>query len=129
MKFLHYLIVIPLIAVAVWAIIGVEAGGIHFPYGPEEGFKAQYVLAVFLLLGYLLGRIGAWFGYSPLRRDLRMQRRTNRALNKEQAKLNETVTGLKRDIIGMQAKAQQENSDKKPEGRWWQRLKVPTKKG
>ena len=129
MKLLHYLIVLPLIAVAIWAIIGVEAEGIRFPYGPEEGFKAQYVLAVFLLLGYLLGRIGAWFGYAPLRRDLRMQKKTNRALNKEQAKLNETVTGLKQDIIGMQAKVKQEDTDKNPSTHWWHRLKIPAKKG
>jgi len=129
MKFLHYLIIIPLIGVAVWAIIDVEAEGIRFSYGPEDGFKVRYVMAAFLLLGYLIGRIGAWFGYSPLRRDLRIQRKTNRALNKEQVKLNETVTGLKQDIIGMQAKVKQEEADKKPAGHWWQRLKAPTKKG
>lgn len=129
MKFLHYLIIIPLIGVIVWAIFGVEAEGIRFPYGPEEGFKAQYVLTVFLLLGYFLGRIGAWFGYSPLRRALRSQIKTNRALNKEQVKLNETVTGLKQDIIGMQAKVQQETAAEKPSAHWWQRLSLPTKKG
>ncbi len=130
MKFLHYLIVIPLLGIAVWAIFGAEAEGIRFPYGPEEGFKTQYVLTVFLLLGYIFGRIGAWFDYAPMRRDLRLQRRTNKALNKEQLRLNETVTGLKQDIIGMQAKVQQETSANKAEtDPWWKRFQKMAKKG
>lgn len=130
MKFLYYLIIIPFVVAVIWAVISAESEGIHFPYGPEEGFKTQYVLVVFLFAGYLLGRIGAWFGYSPLRRALRLQRRTNKALNKEQVKLNETVTGLKKDIIGMQAKVQQEqgkNQQGKSAG--WLSFFTDSKKG
>lgn len=131
MKLLHCLIVIPLLGAIIWAIFGAESEGIRFPFGPEEGFKTQYVLTVFLLLGYFLGRIGAWFGYSSLRRDLRIQKKTNRALNKEQVKLNETVTGLKQDIIGMQAKVQQESASStgSQTAHWWQRFKNLSKKG
>ncbi len=133
MKFLHYLVILPLFGAALWAIFGAETvtetEGIKFPIGPEGGFKTQYVLTVFFIFGYFTGRIGAWFGYSPLRRDLRMQKKTNKALNKEQIKLNETVTGLKQDIIGMQAKAQQTpNTDKKIK-HWWKIFKEPSKKG
>ena len=131
MKLLHYLIIIPLTGALIWAIFGAESEGIRFPFGPEEGFKTQYVLTVFLLLGYFMGRIGAWFGYAPLRRDLRLQRKTNRALNKEQIKLNETVTGLKQDIIGMQAKVQNEGSIESgtQTSHWWKSFKNPLNKG
>jgi len=130
MKFLHYLIVLPLIGIALWAIFGAEADGIRFPFGPEEGFKTQYVLIVFMLLGYFIGRIGAWFAYSPLRHNLRMQKKANKALNKEQIKLNETVTGLKQDIIGMQAKVKQEvAATENKSANWWLQLKNSLKKG
>jgi hypothetical protein len=129
MKFLQYLIIIPFIVAVIWAVIGAESEGIRFPYGPEEGFKTQYVLVVFLFLGYLLGRIGAWFGYSPLRRDLRLQKRTNKALNKEQIRLNETVTDLKKDIIGMQAKVQQEQAATQKKSGWWNGFRKTSKKG
>ncbi|MBQ7633753.1 MAG: hypothetical protein IJS88_06545 [Alphaproteobacteria bacterium] len=133
MKFLHYLVILPLFGVALWAIFGAETvtetNGIRFPFGPEDGFKTQYVLTVFLIFGYFTGRIGAWFGYSPLRRDLRVQKKTNKALNKEQIKLNETVTGLKQDIIGMQAKVQQTPNTNKEIKHWWEIFKKPSKKG
>lgn len=134
MKFFHYLIILPLVAFAVWAVLSAEicaeSKGICFPIKLKDadGFKVQSVLAVFLIFGYLLGRIGAWFGYSPLRRDLRRQKKANRVLNKEHLRLNETVTGLKQDIIGIQEKAKKEieeatSPDKQAEQNWWNKFK------
>ncbi|MBR3675717.1 MAG: hypothetical protein IKN71_01095 [Alphaproteobacteria bacterium] len=134
MKLLHYLIIVPLALFAIWAVLSAEicpqSEGICFPIKIKgiEGFKVQSVLAVTLLFGYALGRIGAWFGYSPLRRDLRRQRKANRVLNKEHIKLNETVTGLKHDIIGIQEKAKKEieeatSRDKQEPQNWWNRFK------
>ena len=134
MKLLHYLIILPLAALAIWAVLSAEvcaeSKGICFPVKLKDadGFKVQSVLAVFLLFGYILGRIGAWFGYSPLRRDLRRQRKANRALNKEHLRLNETVTGLKHDIIGIQEKAKKEieeatAKENQQAQTWWHKFK------
>lgn len=134
MKFLHYLIILPLAALAVWAVLSAEicaeSKGICFPFKLKDidGFKVQSVLAVFLIFGYLLGRIGAWFGYSPLRSDLRRQKKANKVLNKEHLKLNETVTGLKQDIIGFQEKAKKEieeatSKENREADNWWQKFK------
>lgn len=137
MKFLHYLIVIPLLAVAVWAIYTADPDGDGIPcMWYSKPFDTKLVLLIFLVYGYIIGRIGAWFGYSPLRRDLRRQKKANKVLNKEQAKLNETVSGLKQDIAGLQEKAQKEaqhiaEEEKKDIKAWWNgfKQKITAKKG
>lgn len=137
MKLLHYLISIPLLAVAVLAIFTAdpEGEGILCTWYSKP-FETKLVLFIFLVYGYLLGRIGAWFGYSPLRRDLRQQKKANKALNKEQVKLNETVSGLRQDIAGLQEKAQKEavmssENNKNEIKSWWSNFKqkITTKKG
>ncbi len=137
MKFLHYLIIIPLLAVAVWAIYTADPDGDGIPcIWYSKPFDTKLVLLIFLVYGYIIGRIGAWFGYSPLRRDLRRQKKANKVLNKEQAKLNETVSGLKQDIAGLQEKAQKEaqhiaEEEKKDIKAWWNgfKQKITAKKG
>jgi cell division protein FtsB len=137
MKFLHYLIVIPLLAVAVLAIYTADPEGDGIPcMWYSKPFDTKLVLLIFLVYGYIIGRIGAWFGYSPLRRDLRRQKKANKVLNKEQAKLNETVSGLKQDIAGLQEKAQKEaqhiaEEEKKDIKAWWNgfKQKITAKKG
>ncbi|MBR1825570.1 MAG: hypothetical protein IJ770_03180 [Alphaproteobacteria bacterium] len=127
MKFLHYLIILPFVAAAVWAVCCATSSehGISFAPWKEYFINPHLVLACCTIFGYILGRIGAWFGYSPMRRDLRQQRKANRVLNKEQAKLNETVSGLKQDIVGLQEKAknQAESSDKAKKSGWWRGFK------
>ena len=137
MKFLHYLIVIPLLAAAVWAIYTADPEGDGIPcMWYSKPFDTKLVLIVFFAYGYVMGRIGAWFGYSPLRRDLRRQKKANKVLNKEQAKLNETVSGLKQDIAGLQEKDQKEaqhiaEEKKKDIKAWWNgfKQKITAKKG
>ena len=137
MKFLHYLIFIPLLALAVWAIYTADPEGEGIPtLWYSKPFDTKLVLVVFLVYGYIMGRIGAWFGYSPLRRDLRRQKKANKALNKEQVKLNETVSGLKQDIAGLQEKARQSAENAESEGKheiktWWSsfKQKISAKKG
>lgn len=131
MKFLQYLIILPFAIIAILAAsnaeICPELKGVCFQtvnMEGVEGFKLETVLAVFFIFGYILGRISAWFGYSPIRRALRMQRKANRALNKEQAKLTETVSGLKQDI----EKAHREQTAGAPKKGWWKSLKG-SKKG
>lgn len=136
MKFLHYLIIVPLIAAAAYAIYGADPEGDGIPCEwYSKPFDTKLVLVIFLVYGYLMGRISAWFGYSPLRCELRRQKKTNKALSKEQAKLNETVSGLKQDIAGLQEKNQKEIqvvTDEKNEIKaWWKgfKQKISTKKG
>ena len=137
MKFLHYFITLPLIIFAVYAVYLAEssAEGVAFSLWPQDCVNIKLVLTCFLAWGYLIGRITAWFEYSPLRSDLRRQKKANKALNKEQVKLNETVSGLKVDIAGLQEKAKQsaslnapKESEKNP---WWKNLskKASDKKG
>lgn len=130
MKFLHFLIILPFAAVAVWAICCAASStdGISFAPWKEYFVNPHLVLACATIFGYLMGRIGAWFGYSVVRRDLRAQRRTNQALNKEHVKLNETVTGLKQDLVGLQEKAKQNQPETAHAGNWWDAFKG-TKKG
>lgn len=141
MKLLHYIFELPMLAIAVWAIYSADsAEGLTFSLWPKDSevnMNAKLVLFLFLLFGYIWGKINSWFGYAPLRRDLRQQKKTNKALNKEQEKLNETVSGLKQNIQGLQEKAKEMAAtapEKAPEENkktsWFSRVKAkfsPTK--
>lgn len=116
MKLLHYLFEIPMLAIAIWVVYNAQIGesGLIFslwPLDSEVHVNTKLLLLSFLLYGYVWGKINSWFAAIPVRRELKIQRKTNKALNKEQEKLNETVSGLKQNIAGlqeMQAKAQTE---------------------
>ena len=137
MKFLHYFITLPLILFAASAIYIAEstAEGVVFSLWPQDCINTKLVLTCFLIWGYLIGRATAWFEYAPLRNDLRRQKKANKILNKEQIKLNETVSGLKKDIVGLQEKAKQSAALIMPEAKsktpWWKNLtsKSKDKKG
>ena len=138
MKLLHYIIEFPLVVLAIWGVYNVkimDASMVLSLWPFERVIKVNVlpVLVTFILFGYLLGRINAWFKYAPLRRDLKQQRKTNRVLNKEHEKLNETVTGLKQDIQGLQEQAKAnlpDYSDESSKG-WFSSLKnrFKSKKG
>ena len=106
MSLLRYLINIPFLAVLVWVLFDAHPTekGIEFSFLPKEYIKTVPALFIFFLYGYIYARIDAWFTYYPLRRALRQQRKQNKVLNKEQAKLNATVNGLKQNIVGLQEK-------------------------
>ncbi|MBO6282115.1 MAG: LapA family protein [Alphaproteobacteria bacterium] len=108
MKFTYYIIVIPVIALLIWLLYGVETSeeGISFAPYPQDCFNPQIVLILCVAVGYVIGKLNSWFNYLPLRRDLRQQKKANKALNLEQQKLNNTVNGLKQDIAGLQEKVQ-----------------------
>jgi cell division protein FtsB len=130
MKLLHYIVELPLVIFAIWGIYNVKImdEGLVLSLWPfERVIKVNTLpmLATFIVFGYLWGRINAWFKYAPLRRDLRLQRKTNRVLNKEHEKLNETVTGLKQDIQGLQEQAKANLSDysDEPKKNWFSSIK------
>jgi cell division protein FtsB len=110
MKLLHYVLALPLFIIAAWAIYGAESSdGITFILWPQEktsiSWNTQIVLFVFLLYGYVCGRIGAWFAQAPIRKELRLQKKANRTLTKEQDELNKTVDGLKQNVTALQEQA------------------------
>ncbi|MBP5352799.1 MAG: LapA family protein [Alphaproteobacteria bacterium] len=106
MSLLRYLINIPFLALLVWVLFDAHPTekGIEFSFLPQEYVKTVPALFIFFLYGYIFARVDSWFAYYPLRRALRQQRKQNKALNKEQAKLNATVNGLKQNIVGLQEK-------------------------
>jgi cell division protein FtsB len=110
MKLLHYILALPLFIIAAWAIYSAEStDGITFLLWPQDktsiSWNTQLVLFVFLLYGYICGRIGAWFAQAPMRRELRLQKKANRNLTKEQNELNKTVSGLKQNVTALQEQA------------------------
>lgn len=130
-KILHYLFEIPVIAVAVWGLYNAQTdeNGIVislWPLDSEIHARTALVLFCFLLYGFIWGRISSWFGYSSVRSDLRRQRKANRDLNREQEKLNETVSGLKQNIQGlMEQKVQKENIPAESgKSSFWQKIKT-----
>lgn len=113
MKFLYYLIEIPLIFAAVWLVANAYTESEIFtfelwPLQSEIQVNEKLALCFFMLFGFIWAKINSWFAYSPLRRALRSQKKANRVLNKEQEKLNETVTGLQKNIVGLQEKAKEQ---------------------
>ena len=138
MKLLHYILALPLLVIAVWAVYCAESSeGISFDFGAfgstTDSFSTKLVLSVFLIYGYVCGRLGAWFAHAPLRHELRRQKKANRALSKEQSKLNETVSGLQQNVATLQekAKAQAAMSVNKETLGWVNKVKdkFATKKG
>ena len=110
MKLLHYLIEIPLILIALWGIYNAQVSGDKlvfslWPFENEMQVNTKLLLFIFVLYGYLWGRINSWFGMAPMRKELKQQKKANKALNKEQEKLNETVSGLKQNIAGLEQQA------------------------
>ena len=113
MKFLYYLIEIPLIVIAIWLIINanVENQVFSFELWPLDTVvqvNAKLTLCAFILFGFIWAKINSWFAYAPIRRALYAQKKANKVLNKEQEKLNKTVDGLQKDIVGLQEKAKQQ---------------------
>lgn len=106
MRFIYYLIVLPIIALLTWLLYGISTSeeGIAFAQWPQDCIKPQIVLIVFLALGYILGKLNSWFNYLPLRYNLKQQMKTNKALNIEQEKLSHAVDDLKLNIAGLQEK-------------------------
>lgn len=104
MKFLHYVVALPLFICAVTVVyLADSVDGITFSPLLKEAFNAKIVLALLLLFGYFCGRLNSWFVYFPIRRALRLEKKENKALHKEHSKLNETVTGLQQDITHLKA--------------------------
>ena len=116
MKLLYYLIEIPLIAIAIWLVFNThtESNSFNFELWPLENeiqVNTKLALCALVLFGYLWAKINSWFSYAPIRKALRKQKKANVVLNKEQEKLNATVSGLQKNIVGLQEKAKQQEAE------------------
>lgn len=141
MKFLYYLIAVPCLAAIAWIVYMADcsAEGVAFAFWPQDYINTKLILTVFLFGGYIFGRLSAWFGYAPLRTELRRQKKANKTLNKEHEKLNfeheklnETVSDMRQNIIDLQEKQPKdifsEVKASQPQAKWplW-RQKIKTK--
>ena len=120
MKLLHYLIEIPFVLAALWGIYNAQVSEDKFvmslwPLDSEMHINTKLVLFIFLTYGFVWGKINSWFGAAPVSKELKLQRKTNKALNKEQEKLNETVSGLKQNIAGLEQQAKASTEAQKAE--------------
>ena len=120
MKLLHYLIEIPFVLAALWGIYNAQVSEDKFvmslwPLDSEMHINTKLVLFIFLTYGFVWGKINSWVGAAPVRKELKLQRKTNKALNKEQEKLNETVSGLKQNIAGLEQQAKASTEAQKAE--------------
>ena len=116
MKLLYYLIEIPLTAIAVWLVFNThtESNSFNFELWPLENeiqVNTKLALCALVLFGYIWAKINSWFAYAPIRRALREQKKANVVLNKEQEKLNATVSGLQKNIVGLQEKAKLQEAE------------------
>lgn len=69
---------------------------------PVERVGTSIVYFVLFCLGYFFGRLSAWSAYAPLRSLLRQQKKENKVLSKEHAKLNHEHEVLNQQITSLQ---------------------------
>lgn len=103
---IRMLISIPIIAaILVFAFVNNELVTFNlWPFEIEITSSLSVVIIGLILLGFVLGRISAWFAYLPLRATLVVHKMQNRKLSKEQQKASDEVAGLKDSIDSLKKK-------------------------
>lgn len=74
-----------------------------WPFTVEATVSLSVVVIVLTILGFIMGRLSAWFAYAPLRRELFKRKKENRKLSEEHKKLNTTVDSLKDNLENLKA--------------------------
>lgn len=69
---------------------------------PVERVGTSIIYFVLFCLGYFFGRLSAWSAYAPLRSLVRQQKKENKVLTKEHAKLNHEHEVLNQQITSLQ---------------------------
>lgn len=100
MGFIKMLIGLPLIIVIlVFAFVNNDLATFElWPFGIEITVSLSVAVVFFILFGFFWGKIDSWMSYAPLRKALRVQKKQNKKLNKEQQKLAKEVEGLHENI-------------------------------
>lgn len=112
MNFIRRLIEIPLIIIVIiFAVINNDFATFTLkPFNMDITVSLSVLILVLFFSGYLLGRLDAFVSYAPLRKQLRHQKKANRALNKEHAKLHEKVSTLQENLEQIKNKEPEEPS-------------------
>ncbi len=126
MGFIKMLIGLPiLIIILIFAFVNNDLVSFNlWPFYFEVTVSQSVAIVFFILLGFLLGLLWMWLSYAPVRKALRVQRKQNKKLNKEQRKLAEQVSGLQTNletIKAVQAAA--------PKPSWKDKLKAAFSRG
>ena len=100
MNFIRTIIGLPLVIIlVVFAVMNSENIKLSlWPLGINVELSMGLAIVFFVVLGYILGRVDAWLVNSPLRKQLREQKRQNKKLSVEQVKLSGKVETLKGDL-------------------------------
>ena len=100
MSFIRMIVGLSLIIIiAIFAFMNNDMTSFEFwPFNVEVKVTQSVAIIVFLLIGYIIGKVDSWMSYSPMRKALRCQLRQNKKLNAQHQKLNETVQDLKGTI-------------------------------
>ncbi|MBO7555899.1 MAG: LapA family protein [Alphaproteobacteria bacterium] len=103
MGFFRFLFIVAfVVVVAVFAFVNNDLLSLDpWPFNAEVTISLSVLIVALVLWGFLFGKIDSWFAYSPLRSELRVQRRQNKKLNAEQQKLAEKVEGLRENLENM----------------------------
>ena len=105
MGFIKMLIGLPiLIIILIFAFVNNDLATFNlWPFYFEITVSQSVAIVFFILLGFLLGLLWMWLSYAPVRKALRLQKKQNKKLNKEQRKLAEQVSGLQTNLETIKA--------------------------
>ena len=103
MNFFKMLIELPIIIVVlIFAFVNNDFVTFSLlPFLVELTFSQSVVIVFLILFGFILGKLDSYISYSPLRKALRQQKKTNKILNKEQQSLNEKVSDREGNIVSL----------------------------
>ncbi len=100
MGFIKMLIGLPLLVViVVFAFVNNDLATFSlWPFNLEITVSLSVAVVFLILFGFLIGEFFAWLSYAPLRKALRVQKKQNRRLSKEQEKLAREMETLHENI-------------------------------
>ncbi len=109
MNFVRRLIGIPLIIVViVFAVINNDFATFTLkPFNLDITISLSVLILVLFFCGYLLGRLDGYVSNAPVRSQLKLHKKNNKALNKEHEKLHATVSNLQENIEYLKSKEQE----------------------
>ncbi len=108
MSFVKMIIGLPLIViVAVFAFVNNDMAVFSlWPFDIEITISLSVAIIVFVVFGYIVGKLDSWLSYAPLRSALRAQQKQNKKLSREQQDLAGKIESLKGDLENAKAKSE-----------------------
>jgi len=105
MKFFKFLFWLPvLLVVIVFASYNNQMMSFNlWPFIAEVKISGALAIIGLIVFGYVVAKVDSWFSYSPIRRALSSQKKQNKALDKKQKELTQTISGLQENISTLKA--------------------------